>query len=71
MEEVRRELEVPGVDVNEGHAAGRTPLLTSCASGFVEVVSLLLRAPGIDVNLASKDGRRISTGHPTLATLRW
>ncbi len=44
---------------------GASPLHHSCESGDAPIVKVLLEAPGIDVNLARKDGRT-----PLLAAVR-
>ncbi|MDB5757491.1 MAG: hypothetical protein JWM30_780 [Burkholderia sp.] len=45
-----------GADVNERNQAGLTPLAVAACNGYTEVLALLLKAPGIDLNLADFDG---------------
>ncbi|KAI5814649.1 ankyrin repeat-containing domain protein [Pyronema omphalodes] len=46
-----------GVNVNATNGRGKTALMTACAHGYQDIVSLLLLQPGIDVNARSYKGR--------------
>ena len=50
VNDVKKLLSAPGIDVNQAGEDGKTPLYKASSEGHSEVVKLLLAAPGIDVN---------------------
>ena len=47
-----------GCDVNSADNAGRTPLHWAVMNGHMQVLSYLLKYPGVNVNASDKNGRR-------------
>lgn len=56
MEVVKLLLAKDGVNVNEAHKDGWTPLHIASQNGHAKVVQLLLTHEGVNVNQAQKDG---------------
>ena len=51
-------LAAPGIDgsLNVADDDGETPLYVACSNNHMEIVQLLLAAPGIDITAANIDG---------------
>ena len=71
---VRVALEVDGVNVNQKHPTGQTPLWIASTNGHVEVTKLILTVDGVDVNQGEENGttplyQAAEKGHVDIAKL--
>jgi len=57
IEEVRKLLQDPQININWQDRYGMAPLWTSCDSGYIDIVKLLLNDERIDVNKTDKYGQ--------------
>ena len=56
IEQVRKLLKIPGIDVNQADSNGNTALMWAAANGRQEVVKELLQNKKVDVNQADSNG---------------
>lgn len=67
---VRLLLAAPGINVNQLHDLGSTPVGVAAAHRHIEVVRLLLASPGIDVNLGTTTPLNIAVATQDIETVR-